>query len=627
MKSVDRQYRFGPFVLIPSEHTLLRDGKPLHLARRDFELLVVLVENEGRLLRKEELQERLWPETVVEEGNLTKHVSTLRKALGDIDGARTFIETVPRVGFRFAAPVLCSNGAGVLPPSLASRWTAAVASALALTAITLAFALSRMPDRHVNGSKPWTALAVLPFTTVGSDEAEGLGLGLADGIIARLSGQRLLPVRPTSAVRRYPGGDRPRLLEIGRALNVDVILEGHIRRAGDTVRVTVQLTDVQAHSPIWAATFDQRPGELFRFEDAIAERVASALRLRLAAAEQQRLRRRYTENVAAYAAYIAGREELQRYTPTGARGAVAAFERALTLDPNYALARAGIAMASAEMYLRFAPEGEVQRWGERAEREGLAALALDPDLPEAHVARAAVYRKREFDWDETVAASRRALVLNPNLDQPRFFAAAAFYHHGLMTEALAEMEQGRRVGGADLVEPLRIEGLVALFSGDFERARQRLEDVSRHSSRAIGDTYLALAYYYSGDVSRARAMLEQLITESSASTSARARVALAGLLGASRDSKAARRLLKSVLAGKYRDHHVEYGVGAVFAQLGEHGAALEWLRKAAESGFACAVWYERDPLLAPLRQDRAFKELAADLVVRRDAAAARFASR
>jgi DNA-binding winged helix-turn-helix (wHTH) protein len=115
----------GPFVLIPSEHMLLRNGKPLHLARRDFELLVVLVDHAGRLLRKEELQERLWPETVVEEGNLTKHVSTLRKALGEVDGSGALIETVPRVGFRFVAPVTCSDSRGAPPISRArGRWMA-----------------------------------------------------------------------------------------------------------------------------------------------------------------------------------------------------------------------------------------------------------------------------------------------------------------------------------------------------------------------------------------------------------------------------------------------------------------------------------------------------------------------
>ncbi len=103
-------YRFGPFVLIPSEHTLFRGSERLHLAPRDFELLVILVEHAGHLLRKEDLQQRLWPDTIVEEGNLTKHVSTLRKALGDTDGPGRLIETVSRVGFRFVAPVISAEG-------------------------------------------------------------------------------------------------------------------------------------------------------------------------------------------------------------------------------------------------------------------------------------------------------------------------------------------------------------------------------------------------------------------------------------------------------------------------------------------------------------------------------------
>jgi non-specific serine/threonine protein kinase len=133
---------------------------------------------------------------------------------------------------------------------------------------------------------------------------------------------------------------------------------------------------------------------LFGLEDAIAERVAGALRLRLAAADQQRLKRRYTSNTAAYLAYVEGREELLYYTPIATRQAIAAFERALTLDPGYTPARAGLAMASADMYLRFAPEEDVQPWGDRAEREARLALDLDPDLAEAHLARAAVFCKR-----------------------------------------------------------------------------------------------------------------------------------------------------------------------------------------------------------------------------------------
>jgi DNA-binding winged helix-turn-helix (wHTH) protein/TolB-like protein len=629
VKSDRRRYHFGPFVLVPAEHVLLRDGKPLHVPRRDFDLLVMLVEHAGHLLRKEELQQRLWPETIVEEGNLTKHVSTLRKALGDGEGASTYIETVPRVGFRFTGPVtFIEDGVPAASPSPVahpriSRVSAAMG--ILMLAAMLAFTVSRGSGPSMDdGARRWKAFAVLPFTALGDNDLDRLGLALTDGIITRLSGQTLLPVRPTSAVRRLVGANLPAPGEIGRTLHVDVILEGHIQREGDTVRVTAQLTDLQTGSPVWAQTFDQQTGELFRLEDAIAQRVADALRLRLAAAEQRRLQRRYTQNALAYAAYVEGRSELLRYTPEGARSAVAAFERALGFDPGYTLARAGLAMASADMYLRYAPERELSTWGDRARRDALAAVALDPDLAEAHLAHAAVSRKREFDWEATIAASQRAVILNPNLDQPRYFLAAALYHQGLMAEALSEMERGLQVGGSDRVEPLRIEGLVALFSGEFAQARQRLEEVSRQSSRAIGDTYLALAYYYSGDLARGRAMLEELVREPSAATSARSRVALAGLLAASGELQAARGLIDAVLAGGYRDHHVEYGIGAALAQLGDVRGAVEWLRRAADSGFPCVVWYERDPWLDPLRTIPAFRDLSDDLAARRDAAMARF---
>jgi DNA-binding winged helix-turn-helix (wHTH) protein/TolB-like protein len=631
MKSGGTHFRFGPFVLIPSEHALQRDARPVRLARKDFDLLVVLVERAGSLVRKEELQERLWPDAVVEEGNLTKHVSTLRKALGDSEGAGRFIETVPRVGFRFVAPVEQVDGLPVVAASgertARSGATRAIApaAAIVIALVSLGVGFARLREPGANGSPAWQALAVLPFTTIGGQDADRLGLGLTDAIITRLSAQTLIRVRPTSAIRGYATGARPDIAAVAGALQVDVVLDGHIQRAGDLVRVTVQLTDARKASPVWAETFDQPAGELFRLEDAIAERVAGALRLRLAAADQERLKRRYTSNGAAYVAYLNGRAALLRYTPEGTREAIGAFERALTLDPAYTLARAGLAMGSADMYLRFAPESEVQAWGDRAEREARRAIDLDPDLAEAHLARAAVFRKREFDWDQTIGASRRALVLNPNLDQAHFFAAAAFYHMGMMERSLAEMEQGRRVGGGDRMEPLRIEGLVALFSADFATARVRLEELSRLSSRPIADTYLALVHYYSGDAARGRSMLEQLAGERSASTSTRSRAALASVLAAAGDRASARGLLGQVIAGEYRDHHVAYSVGVTFAQLGERDTAVTWLRQAAATGFPCLPWYSRDPLLAPLKGDPAFTAFLAELEARRDVALARFA--
>jgi DNA-binding winged helix-turn-helix (wHTH) protein/TolB-like protein/Tfp pilus assembly protein PilF len=625
MKSDGPQYRFGPFLLLPSEHLLSRDGRPVHLPRKTFDLLVALVEQAGHLVSKEHLQDRLWRDAIVEEGNLNKHVSMLRKALGERDGVEKFIETVSRVGFRFVASVELIKAPSdriVAGPRVPAAWIAALLLLAALgTTLALRGRNAVSPERS-----RWNAVAVLPFTTFGAVDHEWLGLGLADGVITRLSGQRLLAVRPTSAVRPFAGAGRVDLAAVSRLLNVDVVLEGHLQGDGKVVRVTVQLIDVKSAAPVWGDSFDQPTASVLDLEAAIAERVATALRLQLAAAEQPRVRRRYTDNLEAYRAYTAGRGELARYTREGTEHAIAFFEQALAIDPAYALARSGLALASADMHLRFAQGADAERWGARAASEARRALDIDQDLAEAHLARAAVLRKREFEWDQTIETSRRALTLNPSLDQAHFFTAAAFYHLGLMDQALGALERGRDVGGADLVEPARIEGLIALFTGDFRTARRRLEDVSLNSSRQIGDTYLALAYFYLGDLARARGMLERLSSEAAPSTAARSRATLAAIAAATGDASTARGLLASVLAGQYQDHHVAYAVGATLAQLGDPTLAVTWLRRAADTGFPCAIWYERDPLLGLIRRHPDFLALSAELAARRDAARARHSS-
>jgi DNA-binding winged helix-turn-helix (wHTH) protein/TolB-like protein len=620
-------WRFGAFVLIPAEHTLLRNGDPIRLARKDFDLLVALVERAGQLVRKEDLLQLLWPDSFVEESNLTKHVSTLRKALGEGGDSDRLIETVPKVGWRFMMPVTAVDG--MAPPAISRRaeWRWIIVAAIAFTAaITISGAVWWYRNQPAaTGSNDWKALAVLPFTPLEghAEPVPSLGIGLADGIITRLSGQRLLPVRPTSLVRGYATATARDVKTVGQKLGADVVLEGNIQRAGDIVRVTVQLSDVQRGAPIWGETFDEPMTELFRLEDTIAERVAGELRLQIGAAGQERLKRRYTENAEAYGAYLAGRDALLQYTADSTRAAVAFFQQALARDRSYTLARAGLAMASADMYLRFASAKDQQQWGEQAEREAATALAIDPDLAEAHLARAVVLRKREFDWEQAIVESQRALTLNSSLDQAHLIAAAAYYHLGLMDRARGELERSRGAGVLDRVEPLRVEALIALFSGDFPTARQHLEEVSHQSSREIGDTYLALTYFYSGEVDRARRLLERLSTDESASTAARSTAALAGIL-ATLDGVESRRLIDAVLQRPYRDHHVAYSLGAAYAQLGDEASAMRWLRWSAQNGFPCAIWYMRDPLIAPLRTNADFKQLLSELEQRRATIANRY---
>lgn len=611
MARISRRCRFGLFEFDQDLPELSRQGRVISLRPQALKLLGVLLAQAGELVSRDDLQRALWSDdTFVDfDQGLNHAVRELRAALGDTAESPRFVQTLPRRGYRFIAPVERMAPPGVTPspatePALAptphpqqlrvgGRWRL---WATGVVALVIGIVITAVALRTHGAPGSFSSLAVRPFS---SPADPALGLGLADAISDRLGGQHSVSIR---------GSER----------GATHALDGSIKTAGSEIIVEPRLRDVVTGTTLWSDRIAVQADRLFSVEDVIAEQVLSSLRLRLAAAEQERLRRRYTENSEAYVDYLRGRAELAKYTPEGTRNAIGAFEAALRRDPGYVLARAGLAMAAADMYLRFSPSNEVDRWGERAEEEVRATLALDSEMAEAHLARAAVARKREFDWQETVSAGRRALQLNPNLEQAHFFVAAAYYHHGYMEEALIEVENGRRIRGVDEIEPIRIEALVALFSGNFAPARALLEEVSRLSSQAIGDTYLALAYYYSGSAARGQAMLEALSGHRSASTSARASAALAGVLAATGRTDDARSQIGRVLAGKYRDHHVAYSLGVAYAQLGETDEADRWLRTAVDTGFPCPPFFERDPLLAPLRRRAQFADLLAYVRARRE---------
>ena len=621
-RSTSARYSFGVFEFDAGTLELRKRGLLVRVRPQSLKLLALILSRAGELVSRDEIRAALWGgDTFVDFDQGVNHcIKQLRGALGDDADSPRFVETLPRRGYRFIAPVTihdprpASDEAVHVGPVIAPLeqvvhaasesdgarrrpyLTRATILALSAAVIGLVLWLAVHPGLPVAGAEA-DALRVIQVVPFESSPDPAIGLGLAHEITNRLGRERGLTVRPVAGPRQT--ADAP------------LRLEGELSQDGDAVTMSARLVERASGSVAWSQRFTFRAAEFFSVEDVIAERVSEALRLRAAAAQQGQLRRRYTNNAPAYTDYLRGRAAMAQYTPDGTRRAAEAFERALERDPEFTLARAGLAAAAADMYLRFAPAGDPEGWAERAEREARAALDMDPDLAEAHLARAAVARKREFDWETAIAASRRALVLNPTLDQAHFFIAAAYYHLGYMEEALLEMERGRRLGGPDTVEPLRIEALVALFSGRFAPAVAQLEEVSRRSSQPIGDTYLALGYYYSGNAARAEQMLESLSANPSASTASRAGTALAAVLAARGDAAGARRRLDEVLARQYRDHHVAYGLGAAYAQLGDAERAGQWLRTAADSGFPCLVWFERDPLLQPVRGSASFAELLA----------------
>ena len=651
----NRLYKFGRFLLKADERLLLRGSEALPLTPKALETLIVLVERSGHVVSKDELMEAVWQDTFVEENGLTRNISVLRKVLGQSKSGDIFIETIPKVGYRFVAEVEEFKGdlpeqekkivfgeiAGQKTEEIeqtsnprtkntnSMRRRAAYILGACLLLSTLALIFYQWRDKPPNTISPpgeaVKSIAVFPFKPIAAESTdESLQVGIADALITRLSSLRQISVKPTSAVRRYVG-DGTDALTAGRELGVDTILEGSIQRSDEKLRITVQLVKVGDGSSLWADKFDARFTDIFAVQDEIAEKVVSSLKIQMDAAEQTRVFRRYTENVEAYEAYLRGRALLTEYTKVSTLASLDAFQEALALDPGYVLARDGLATASAEMYLRFATNAELKAWGDRAEREISLALATDPNLAETHQALAAIYRKKDFNWEKVIEESDLALQLNPNLEQPHYYRSAAFYHLGLLDLSDEEAEKGIAINPQNRTDFLRAKGIAALYAGKYSEAVLLLEEVQRLSSKPLSDSHLALAYYYQGEPERAEAMLEELSRNESASASARARAALASFLAARGARKESLELLKAVKAN-YIDHHVAYSVGATYTQLGQITEAIRWLRRAGEIGLPCFPLYERDKLLEPIRGQNEFQSLLNELRESQKAAQSRYGS-
>jgi eukaryotic-like serine/threonine-protein kinase len=461
--------------------------------------------------------------------------------------------------------------------------------------------------RRTQGATSPISLAVLPLSSIAGDSEELLAIGIADSIITRLSNIRQFRVRPTSAVAPY-AGQTIDAQAIGRTLESQYVLVGTLRATANRIRVSVQLVRTNDGSPVWGDQYDVARQDLLSIEDAVAGEIASALRIQMSYAERERLYRRYTHNVAAYERFVRGRARLHSVTEQGARQAIAEFEAARDIDPTYALAYAGLATAAAQMRVRFASP---RAWDARARQEANRALDLDPDLAEAHEALAAVHRFQEFDWDAVIHESRRAIDLNPSLDSPHLYIATAYFHIGLLGEAESEVRAARELNPQNRALS-EIRGAIDVWAGRYVDAVGRLSTVRDLTDSLVVRYLLGLALYYQGEQQRAEAWLESMIDDEGP-LPGNARASLAAFRAARGAVAEARALADRVTSEPDINHHAAYGLGATYAQLRDPATAVRWLARAAATGFACYPWYERDPLLDPIRTDARFADFMRDL--------------
>ena len=640
----NRFYEFGPFRMDIRERLLLRNGEPVPLPPKVYDMLLALVENSGHVIEKEELMKAVWPDTFVEESNLTVNVSALRKALGEGASEHQYIETVPRRGYRFVSTVTPvknessdpsakrrrnsdaiieekrkveagnerpGDDKGVSQPtrvsaplprrqSLSLR-IVAVSALLTLLSVTAYYTSTK---RVEHGFKV-RSVAVLPFRTLVEDNRDQpLEIGMCDALITRLGGLNDVVVRPTSSVVMYNKlGQDP--LAAGRELGVDALLDGYVQRSGGRIRVTAQLLRVADGKPLWSGQFNENFTDIFAVEDSISQQIVEALRLNLTGEQQRRLTRHYTENVEAYELYLKGRYFLNQRTVEGLKKSIVYFQQTIEKDPKYALAFAGLADSYSQLHIR--ADAPPQDSYEKAKTAALRALEIDDTIAEAHTSLAIVRYSYDWDWAGAESEFKRAIELNPNSATAHQSYASYLISTGRHEEAISETKRAQALDPLSLAIKVQAARIL-YFSGRYEEAIEQC-----HNALEMNPNY-GMAHLFLGRSYKQKRMYEESLAELEKGR---------GLLG--EDSEVlsqigytyavsgrrgeAQKVLQELRRLSGQRYVSPYHIAVVYAGLGEKDDVFEWLEKAYERREARMNILKYAPEFDNLRSDRRYADL------------------
>jgi TolB-like protein/Tfp pilus assembly protein PilF len=469
-----QKFAFGSFHFEPATARLFDRDNEVKLTRKAAQVLKALLERPGAPVSKEELFANVWRGTVVSDDALVTCIQELRKALGDVSRQPTYIETRHRLGYRFAAPVSVTVGPSPAPGATASPAAPA-------------------------------AIAVLPFADMSPErDQDYLCEGLAEELIDALTHVDGLRVTARSSSFQFRGNHD--LREVARKLGVDSLLQGSVRKAGDRLRVNVQLVDAATGYHQWSEKFERSAADVFAVQDEIAEAVATTLRGGELSSRERRAFRRQTTAIDTYECFLRGRQRMHSMQQPHMDAAREFYQRALAQDPRYAPAWAGLATLHALLYEWWGSHAEDLREADRASR---VAMELAPDLADAHLARGfalSIQRRYEEAKPRFEAASR----INPNLFDAYYYYGRAAFAAGEFEKSIELWSQAAAVRREDFESPLlqaqamrrlgRVEESRAINREAVRRA-ERLLELDPDNARVL--SFGAGALHADGQVDRA----------------------------------------------------------------------------------------------------------------------------
>ena len=455
------------------------------------------------------------------------------------------------------------------------------------------------------------SLAVLPLENLSVDASQDyFAEGMTETLIAGLAKVVELRVTARTSVVQYKGSPKS-LKQIAQELNVDAVAEGSVQRSGDKVRVTVRLIDAATEKLLWSGEYDRDLRDVLTLQNEIAQEVTQAIRIKLTPQEQGRLTQARRINPAAYDDFLRGRYFLSRQTKADNDAAIEALNRAVTTDPDFAGGWAELAQAYVWRLFLFAPnEKDLQQKAFVAVEK---ALELDKELPEAYLARGRLLwtPANHFPHDKAIQEYRRALALNPSLDEARNQLALVLGHVGLLDESLAELNKALAANPANNLARFRV-GESLLFQGKYEQALTALRNVPPDVNPSLIGHQIVLTLFELGRKDEAAATLEKFLKdypEDNRGLYTSLQAVLAASAGQERLAEEKIKLAIERGKGFGHFHHTAYHIALAYALMNRPDEAITWLDSAANDGFPCYVLFETDHNLDNLRQQERFKSL------------------